>query len=314
MDSSALASSILALRSSIKSLESCSNSLESLLYIFVALVVIGVVLEVGFVVWEYREDMKEFRRGIIHSPHRPSGRKLLLELAGAGLVAIGVAGELAIDVKSGGIQTTLRAKNGELIDILQNASGTALRVATENEKEAAQLRKDAEGLKKQAEDERSERVKIQARVAWRSLTDRQKEDIGSTLRRTFSNLRVSVWYHVGDTEGSWFAADIADALTATHTLRVFPPASVMVLRENAPAGTTIRREDTGVTLQSTNDDPSRRLAAAIIQELTTRGFDARRQTDPPFDSNPTPQVWVNVEPRPMGPQGEFKLEADHPGK
>jgi predicted small integral membrane protein len=114
MDSSALASSIAALRSSINALESRSDSLEAWLYLWVTLVVAGVVLEVGFVAWEYREDMVEFRRGIIHSPHKPSGRKLLIELLGACLVAIGVAGELAIDVMGGRVQTDLRAKNGDL--------------------------------------------------------------------------------------------------------------------------------------------------------------------------------------------------------
>ncbi|MGB6944191.1 MAG: hypothetical protein WBE37_17455 [Bryobacteraceae bacterium] len=215
MDSSALASSILALRSSIKSLESCSNSLEWLLYVFVALVVIGVVLEVGFVVWEYREDMKEFRRGIIHSPHRPSGRKLLFELVGAGLVAIGVAGELAIDVKSGGIQTALRAKNGELIDLLQNASAVALRAASENEKEAAQLRKDAEGLKKSAEGERAARVKLEKQIAPRTLTESDRVTIGNKLRPfapSFSGRKVEVSSYSGDAEGIVFSLEILDVL------------------------------------------------------------------------------------------------------
>src|SRR5271157_2431110 len=99
MDSSALASSIAALRSSIRSLESRSDSLEAWLYFWVALVVLGVVLEVGFVLWEYKEERKEYHRGTIRSPQKPSGWKLLLELLGAVLVATGVAGEFAIDIK-----------------------------------------------------------------------------------------------------------------------------------------------------------------------------------------------------------------------
>jgi hypothetical protein len=133
MDSSALASSIAALRSSIRALESRSDSLEDWLYLWVALVVIGVVLEVGFVLWEYHEDMEEFRRGIIHSPHRPTGRKLLVELLGACLVAIGVAGELAIDVMGGRLQTDLRTKNGDLVHLLEQVSSAALQRAADAE-------------------------------------------------------------------------------------------------------------------------------------------------------------------------------------
>jgi hypothetical protein len=232
MDSSSLASSILALRSSIKSLESRSNSLESLLYVFVALVVIGVVFEVGFVVWEYHADMKEFLRGIIHSPHRPSGRILLFELIGAGLVAIGVAGELAIDVRSGDIQTTLRAKNGELIDILQNASSVALRAASENEKEAAQLRKeaaqlrkDAEGLKKQAEDERLARVRLAASIAWRTPDLALIPQLAEPLRR-FARQRYAIVSDVADPERSlvigWVATLLQSANWSVESARPSP--------------------------------------------------------------------------------------------
>lgn len=80
--------------------------------------------------------------------------------------------------------------------------------------------------------------------------------------------------------------------------------------ESGRRGGPILRSESGVRLQSTRDDRSRRLADAIISELTKRGFDAARQVDPPFDPNPIPQVWVNVDPRPDGPQGEFKLAAE----
>jgi hypothetical protein len=43
--------------------------------------------------------------------------------------------------------------------------------------------------------------------------------------------------------------------------------------------------------------------------LNKRGFDAKRQTDPPFEDKPDPVIWINVESRPRGPQGEYKLQA-----
>jgi hypothetical protein len=129
MDTSALLSAAAALRNSISTLESRAGSLESWLYFWVALVVIGVVLETGFVWWEYKEERKEFHRGTIRSPQRPSFWKLAFELIGAVLVAAGVAGELAIDVKAGSLQTELRNKNGELIQLLEGTAGRALKEA-----------------------------------------------------------------------------------------------------------------------------------------------------------------------------------------
>jgi len=52
----------------------------------------------------------------------------------------------------------------------------------------------------------------------------------------------------------------------------------------------VKPAETGVEVQSTNHDASRQLADAIIGELTSRGFDAYRQKDPPFDPNPSPQA------------------------
>jgi len=72
-------------------------------------------------------------------------------------------------------------------------------------------------------------------------------------------------------------------------------------------GDPVKPAETGVEVQSTSHDASRQLADAILGELTSRGFDAYRQKDPPFDPNPSPQAWLNVLARPDGPQGEFKL-------
>lgn len=38
------------------------------------------------------------------------------------------------------------------------------------------------------------------------------------------------------------------------------------------------------------------------------------KTDPPFGEGKIPQIWVNVEPRPRGPQGEYKLQAEQEAK
>jgi hypothetical protein len=214
MDASALSNSIAALRSSIKHLESCSNSLEGWLHFFVALVVIGVVLEVGFVFWEYREKLKEFRRGTIRSPQKPNGWILFFELLGATLVAIGVAGELGVDIKAGRIQTDLRTKNGELIQLLEGVSSSALSAASQNEKETAQLKKDAEGLKKTAEDERSARIKLQALIQPREYSASEQKRIIEACR-PFSGHVVNIRSLPYDIEGFVFASFLAEVLGKT---------------------------------------------------------------------------------------------------
>lgn len=184
------------------------------------------------------------------------------------------------------------------------------------EKEIAQLKKDAGEanqkagqLEKAAEDERLARVKIEASVAWRRLTDKQKTDIGTSLKR-FSNQGVSFWSNAGDVEAELFAADIAEAITRAGTLRVYAPAQVVKLMEGGAAnlGKPIKRIDTGVVVVFTDDPPSHELADAISTLLRASGFDAvSRKNEPPAQPI-APQVWVNVESRPQGAQGEYKLQ------
>ena len=249
MDSSALANSIAALRSSIKALESRSDSLEAWLYLWVALVVAGVVLEVGFVFWAYKEEREEYHRGTIRSPQKPRRGKLLFELLGAVLVAIGVAGELGVDVIAGRVHTDLRTNNGALIQLLEGVSASALSNAADANERASKNEKEAARLNKLAEDERTARVNIEARVSWRRLTEQQKAEMGAALGAHFSNQGVSFWYSAGDAESSWFAADLAEAVQASHTLRVYPPGGLMTMMESGRLGGPIRRTEAGVSVQ-----------------------------------------------------------------
>ena len=103
---------------------------------------LGVILEVWFVVHEYLNDLADSHLGIIRSPQRPKLGQFIFELLGAVLVAVGVAGELWADFKAGGIQTALRARNGELIQLLEGVSSTALKdAALANERTEAERRK-----------------------------------------------------------------------------------------------------------------------------------------------------------------------------
>jgi hypothetical protein len=110
-------------------------------------------------------------------------------------------------------------------------------------------------------------------------------------------------------EGSMFASDIAEALRVAH-VRAQSPGSIISMREAGKFGDPVTREDTGVIIQSTSDRDSRSLADAIVKELTVRGFDAEKRKNPSLDKVLIPHVEIMVDPRPEGPQGEFKLEAE----
>lgn len=87
------------------------SSLHGWLHFWTFLVVVGVALEEFFVVKEYAAELRDFRRGIVHPPEKPSILLFRLGLLGAGLVAIGVAGELYVDVQAGKVETEIREAN-----------------------------------------------------------------------------------------------------------------------------------------------------------------------------------------------------------
>jgi hypothetical protein len=182
-------------------------------------------------------------------------------------------------------------------------------IALVNQK-ASEATERAGVLEKQAEEERLARVRIEASVGWRRLTEKQKADIGTSFKR-FSNQGVSFWSNAGDVEAQLFAADIAEAATRAETLRVYAPAQVLRMMEGGAAnlGKPIKRIDTGVVIVYTDDVPSHELADAISMLLVDCGFDAISRKNEPPPKPIAPQVWVNVESRPQGAQGEYKLKA-----
>jgi len=93
------------------------------------------------------------------------------------------------------------------------------------------------------------------------------------------------------------------------------PGGIVEMRESGTWNGKIKLVETGVVIQSTKAPAAIEFADALIKQLNSRGFDAKRQTDPPFDEKTTePVIWVNVEPRPKGPQGEYKLQSERDTK
>ncbi len=234
-------------------------------------------------------------------------KKLVLRSVGAILVVAGIAGELIFETRTFIVEDKQQAAAESTIAGLKAATA-------KDELEAARLRKDSEQLKKDAEDEHTARVTIEAKVAWRRLDDKEKSDLASNLGNIPPNSEgASFWTLAGDAEAGTFAVDLAEAIKRTGIV-VQPPGEIVSMRSAGKFGDPIKPFDFGVSVISTKDETSRSLAEHLIKELNNRGFDAYRQKDPAFKDSSVPQIEVFVHSRPQGPQGEFKLQAEREAK
>jgi hypothetical protein len=232
------------------------------------------------------------------------------------VLILGIAGELLSAVRTSQLSGQIIAHiEQRAADAEQKAAAATLeaaianRAASEAKEGAAILETGEAQLQKDAEDERLARAKIEAAVAFRQLTEVQKYVIGTAVKGFSSVAVASVWFNASTTEAELFADDISEALQLGH-IRVQPASGLMELRENSSFGDSVKQALTGVVIQSTKHDGAQKFAALMVEELNRIGFDAVRQTNPPFDDKPVPQIWINVEPRPKGPQGEYKLRAE----
>jgi hypothetical protein len=325
--------------------ESFRNACFNWLLISTGVVVLGLLFELPEIWLESINAVSVLR----HSPERhiPAWIKLVVSV-GWLLIVVGVAGEFVADSfvsKADGFpqkfDEILLADAQKKAGAASERAARAFERAAQTEKEAAedlkttniarqkaeearqksegfqaQIEKDeieAARLRKDAEDERLARVKIEAAVGWRSLSDQQERDIGAALASFSPKAGASIWYNGSSTEAEMFAGDIAEALRFGH-ITTTAPGGIMEMRQGGKWNGEIRSTDTGVLLQSTKVPAAIEFAEAVIKELTSRGFDARRQTDPPFEDKPEPVIWVTVQPRPRGPQGEYKLQAEREAK
>jgi hypothetical protein len=126
-----------ALRRAIANFEASRSSFHWWLEFFTALVVAGVVFEIVFVVWEYRADLHDFRRGT-HTPEKPNVWRLVFGLFASSLVAVGVSGELLEEAKIERVETQIRTANDELYGLLSKEAGDAGRSAKDAAKAASE--------------------------------------------------------------------------------------------------------------------------------------------------------------------------------
>jgi hypothetical protein len=184
-----LPSDELTLTNKLKSLEMSWGSLDRWLKFWILLVVVGVAVELIVILVEYFHELHDFNRGVIHPPDEPSVWLLGFALLGAGLVAIGVAGEFFIHLKAGRVETEMRNATARLVAIADERAAEANRTA---------------------ESERLARVELQKELEPRRLTAAQKEKLTSLLRRKPKPIFILTMGD--DTETADLANDIGDAL------------------------------------------------------------------------------------------------------
>jgi hypothetical protein len=137
-----------ALRSALASLNDCGSSLHRELWAWTFLVALGVVLEIVFVIWEYIEDLHDFRRSIVHPPDRPNLSLFVLGFIGAALVAVGVSGEIHAESKIATLETCIRKGNDALSLLLSREAGDVEKSAKLAHEEADTVKLEADTIQK----------------------------------------------------------------------------------------------------------------------------------------------------------------------
>jgi hypothetical protein len=163
--------------------------------------VAGVVVELVVIISEYTKNWRDFKRGTIHSSEKPSVLIFGLGFLGAGLVAIGVAGEFQIHTKAGKIETDMRDTTRKLVSIVEGEAGKA------NER--------ARKAKERAQKLENENLKLRERLAPRHLMPEHQRLVANRLRR-FSGQRVNMFSYAGDDEVAGITRDIRSALSGKH--------------------------------------------------------------------------------------------------
>jgi hypothetical protein len=152
-----------ALTSALDNLEKSWASLDWWLNFWTVLVVVGVALELVVLITEYTNDWRDFRREVIHSPEKPSLLIFCLGLLGAGMVAVGVAGEFRIHVMAGKIEADMREESRQLVAIAEREAGDAKERAGKLEKDAATIRLEADHLEESLLNTRRQLIAMSAR-------------------------------------------------------------------------------------------------------------------------------------------------------
>jgi hypothetical protein len=297
------------------------NFLFDKLLLSTKLVALGLLLEGPELTWDMFSLFRQWRfktRFHFSVPEgHPSAGVKVAAFVGWILIAVGVAGEwyleTMIESADAGIQSAISVElaNTENQTSLLNLRASINSLESELFRlDSEKLRRDSERLRKEAESERLARVKIEASVAWRRLDSKQARDIGTQLTRFGEPPRFAgLSFNTGDTEASSFASELAEALRIGG-IKVGSPSPMTLLSGPGRFDEPIAKPQTGVLVTPSRDSIAKDTAATLVKALAAKGFDATLQ--PSLDTSPKQPrtVFIFVMPRPEGPQGEYKLQAE----
>lgn len=164
-------------------------------------------------------------------------------------------------------------------------------------------------LLKTIEDERLARAEIEEALAWRRLSPADEAALRHQLI-AFPEEPSSLWFNAGDAEGTSFAWELAK-VAHDSKWRVFRPASILDLAGSGLPFVASEAADlltSGVLVSTAADSRSRKAGHTLVAILNKRGFDATLSSK--IETKSPSGVWVTVETRPRGPQGEAKVRAE----
>lgn len=214
----------------IKKLEDSRDALQKIrshhfsdLLLMTKLVAVGVILEGPELVYEIVQLVKRWREKTTRD-HAP-GAITVIGLVGWALVAVGVAGEFWVDSWVNTDDDNIQSINITLIRDAGSSAATAS-VAAKSAVGAAQSASEIAGKAKGEADTSMTRVAkvqegivsanasladIQARIAWRSVSEAQKEELKERLA-SFHGRRVTVIWDTTDPEVNSFGQELVSAL------------------------------------------------------------------------------------------------------
>lgn len=171
-----------ALVTGLDSHEKSWSSLDAWLNFWTLLVVIGVSLEILIIAVEFAREYSDFKRDVIHTPEMPSILAFALGMPGAGLVAIGVAGEFRIHIIAGKIETDMRDATRQLVAFAERDAAKANKNAGDAKERAGEAYKQASRNEREAARLTKENLLLQEKIAPRRLDKGARDRVSAAAR------------------------------------------------------------------------------------------------------------------------------------
>jgi len=277
------------------------------------LVIAGVVLEEVALIAKVLhlktgQHLEVARFGVIVVPqlHPPKWMERIAHF-GWIILVIGLTLEVFLEVDISKIDAKVESLSESQIETARGeaakaneGAGEANERASKNEKEAAQLRRDA--------------VELEDSISWRKLTPTSRTKLQSELDFAHLILGLSVprtWllYNNNDTEAFTFAMDLGAVLQSAKWNPTDPEPIEKMFEGPVPFGTN--KLPRGVVVSTVGGKVEDAAASVLVKAISDLGFYCTKSPLPAIhEQHPNPTVFVFIDARPEGPQGEAKLRRE----